>query len=34
MTRRSDGSFAGQLLDEVGSTDVLRARIEAVIGAG
>ena len=32
MTRQSDGSFARRLLDEVGATDALRARIEDVIG--
>jgi ATP-dependent Clp protease ATP-binding subunit ClpA len=34
MTRQSDGSFARRLLDEVGATEPLRARIEAVIGEG
>jgi ATP-dependent Clp protease ATP-binding subunit ClpA len=34
MTRQSDGSFARRLLDEVGATDALCARIEDVIGLG
>ena len=34
MTRQSDGSFARRLLDEVGATDALRARIEDAIGPG
>jgi hypothetical protein len=32
MTRQSDGAFARRLLDEVGATEALRLRIEAVIG--
>ena len=32
MTRLPDDSFARRLLDEVGATDALRARIESVIG--
>jgi ATP-dependent Clp protease ATP-binding subunit ClpA len=34
MTCQSDGSFARRLLDEVGATDALRARIEDAIGPG
>lgn len=34
MTRQSDDSFARSLLDEVGATESLRARIEDAIGAG
>jgi len=34
MTRQSDGSFARRLLDEVGATDALHARIEDAIGPG
>jgi ATP-dependent Clp protease ATP-binding subunit ClpA len=34
MTRQSKDSFARRLLDEVGATEPLRARIEDVIGAG
>jgi ATP-dependent Clp protease ATP-binding subunit ClpA len=34
MTRQSEDSFARRLLDEVGVTQSLRARIEAVIGEG
>jgi ATP-dependent Clp protease ATP-binding subunit ClpC len=33
MTRQSEDSFARRLLDEVGATSDLRARIEDVIGA-
>jgi ATP-dependent Clp protease ATP-binding subunit ClpA len=32
MTRQSTDSFARRLLDEVGVTEPLRARIEAAIG--
>jgi len=32
MTRQSEDSFARRLLDEVGATQPLRARIEATIG--
>jgi ATP-dependent Clp protease ATP-binding subunit ClpA len=32
MTRQSDGAFARRLLDEIGATESLRSRIEAVIG--
>jgi ATP-dependent Clp protease ATP-binding subunit ClpA len=32
MTRQTDDSFARRLLDEVGATQPLRSRIEAVIG--
>ena len=32
MTRQSNDAFARRLLDEVGATESLRARIEAVIG--
>jgi ATP-dependent Clp protease ATP-binding subunit ClpA len=32
MTRLSDDAFARRLLDEVGATESLRSRIEAVIG--
>jgi hypothetical protein len=32
MTRQSENSFAWRLLDEVGATQALRARIEAAIG--
>ena len=32
MTRQTDDSFARRLLDEAGATQVLRSRIEAVIG--
>ena len=34
MTRQTDDSFARRLLDEVGATQPLRSRIEAVIGEG
>ena len=34
MTRQSTDSFARRLLDEVGATEPLRARIEDAIGAG
>jgi hypothetical protein len=34
MTRQSTDSFARRLLDEVGATEPLRARIESAIGAG
>lgn len=34
MTRQSDDAFARRLLDEVGATESLRSRIEAVIGEG
>jgi hypothetical protein len=34
MTRQSADSFARRLLDEVGATESLRARIEGAIGAG
>ena len=34
MTRQTDESFARRLLDEVGATEPLRARIEAAIGEG
>ena len=34
MTRQSTDSFARRLLDEVGATESLRARIEGAIGAG
>jgi len=34
MTRQSTDSFARRLLDEVGATEPLRARIEGTIGAG
>jgi ATP-dependent Clp protease ATP-binding subunit ClpA len=34
MTRQSEDSFARRLLDEVGATQPLRARIQAVIGKG
>lgn len=34
MTRQTDASFARRLLDEVGATQPLRSRIEAVIGEG
>jgi ATP-dependent Clp protease ATP-binding subunit ClpA len=33
MTRQSTDSFARRLLDEVGATEPLRARIEGAIGA-
>jgi len=32
MTRQSDHAFARRLLDEIGATELLRSRIEAVIG--
>jgi ATP-dependent Clp protease ATP-binding subunit ClpA len=32
MTRQNEDSFARRLLDEIGATETLRARIEAVIG--
>jgi ATP-dependent Clp protease ATP-binding subunit ClpA len=32
MTRQTDESFARRLLDDVGATEQLRARIEAAIG--
>jgi ATP-dependent Clp protease ATP-binding subunit ClpA len=32
MTRQSDDAFARRLLDEIGATESLRSRIEAVIG--
>jgi hypothetical protein len=32
MTRQSPDSFARRLLDEVGATERLRARIETAIG--
>jgi ATP-dependent Clp protease ATP-binding subunit ClpA len=32
MTRQSDAAFARRLLDEIGATESLRSRIEAVIG--
>jgi ATP-dependent Clp protease ATP-binding subunit ClpA len=34
MTRQSEDSFARRLLDEVGATQRLRARIEAAISGG
>jgi ATP-dependent Clp protease ATP-binding subunit ClpA len=34
MTRQSEDGFARRLLDEVGATEPLRARIEGAIGAG
>jgi ATP-dependent Clp protease ATP-binding subunit ClpA len=34
MTGQDQGAFARRLLDEVGATDSLRARIEAAIGEG
>ena len=34
MTRQSNDALARRLLDEVGVTEALRSRIEAVIGAG
>jgi ATP-dependent Clp protease ATP-binding subunit ClpA len=34
MTRQTEDSFARRLLDEVGATESLRARLEAVIGEG
>ena len=34
MTRQSDDAFARRLLDEVGATEALRTRIEAIIGEG
>ena len=34
MTRQPEGSFARRLLDEVGATAAIRARIEAEIGPG
>jgi ATP-dependent Clp protease ATP-binding subunit ClpA len=34
MTRQSDDAFARRLLDELGATESLRSRIEAVIGEG
>ena len=34
MTRQTDDSFARRVLDEVGATQPLRSRIEAVIGEG
>jgi ATP-dependent Clp protease ATP-binding subunit ClpA len=34
MTQQSKDSFARRLLDEVGATEPLRARIEDAIGAG
>jgi ATP-dependent Clp protease ATP-binding subunit ClpA len=34
MTRQSTDSFARRLLDEVGATEPLRARIEGAIGTG
>jgi ATP-dependent Clp protease ATP-binding subunit ClpA len=34
MTRQSPGAFARRLLDEVGATAQLRARIEDAIGEG
>jgi ATP-dependent Clp protease ATP-binding subunit ClpA len=34
LTRQSTDSFARRLLDEVGATEPLRARIEGAIGAG
>jgi ATP-dependent Clp protease ATP-binding subunit ClpA len=32
MTRQSNDAFARRLLDEIGATESLRSRIEAVIG--
>ena len=34
MTRQSNDALTRRLLDEVGVTEALRSRIEAVIGAG
>jgi len=34
MTRQSGDEFARRVLDEVGVTELLRSRIEAVIGEG
>jgi ATP-dependent Clp protease ATP-binding subunit ClpA len=34
MTRQSTDRFARRLLDEVGATEPLRARIEGAIGTG
>jgi hypothetical protein len=34
MTQQSTDSFARRLLDEVGATEPLRARIEGAIGEG
>jgi ATP-dependent Clp protease ATP-binding subunit ClpA len=34
ITRQSEDSFARRLLDEVGATEPLRSRLEAVIGEG
>jgi streptomycin 6-kinase len=34
MTRQSDDAFARRLLDEVGATEALRTRIEAIISEG
>ena len=34
MTRQSNDAFARRLLDEVGATEALRTRIEAIIGEG
>jgi ATP-dependent Clp protease ATP-binding subunit ClpA len=34
MTRQPEDSFARRLLDEVGATQPVRARIEAAIGEG
>lgn len=34
MARQTEDSFARRLLDEVGATQPLRSRIEAVIGEG
>jgi hypothetical protein len=34
MTQQSEDSFARRLLDEVGATEPLRARIEDAIGPG
>ena len=34
MTRQSEDSLARRLLDDVGATEALRARIEDLIGPG
>jgi ATP-dependent Clp protease ATP-binding subunit ClpA len=34
MTQQSEDSFARRLLDDVGATEALRARIEELIGPG
>lgn len=34
MTRQSNDAFARRLLDDVGATEALQTRIEAIIGEG